>query len=34
MGEHEDAGLADLAEEYGVGRSTVHRIISRTAPRA
>lgn len=30
----DDASLADLAEEYSVGRSTIHRIISGTAPRA
>ncbi|MET9026456.1 hypothetical protein ABZW96_12660 [Nocardia sp. NPDC004168] len=30
----DDASLADLAEEYSVGRSTIHRIISAAAPRA
>ncbi|WP_324189701.1 recombinase family protein [Nocardia otitidiscaviarum] len=30
----DDASLADLAEEYSVGRSTIHRIISGPAPRA
>ncbi|WP_231390437.1 recombinase family protein [Nocardia sp. CNY236] len=30
----DDASLADLAEEYSVGRSTIHRIVSGTAPRA
>ncbi|MFI6774779.1 recombinase family protein [Nocardia sp. NPDC050412] len=30
----DDASLADLAEEYSVGRSTIHRIISGTAPLA
>ncbi|GAB2450843.1 recombinase family protein [Nocardia tengchongensis] len=29
----DDASLADLAEEYSVGRSTIHRIISGPAPR-
>lgn len=29
----DDASLADLAEEYSVGRSTIHRIISTTPPR-
>ena len=28
----DDASLADLAEEYSVGRSTIHRIISSPAP--
>ncbi len=28
------ASLADLAEEYSVGRSTIHRIISGSTPRA
>ncbi|WP_406276271.1 hypothetical protein OH799_05060 [Nocardia sp. NBC_00881] len=27
----DDASLADLAEEYSVGRSTIHRIISSSA---
>ncbi|WP_433567768.1 recombinase family protein [Nocardia sp. CA-151230] len=30
----DDASLADLAEEYSVGRSTIHRIVSGTIPRA
>jgi DNA invertase Pin-like site-specific DNA recombinase len=30
----DDASLADLAEEYSVGRSTIHRIVSGTTPRA
>jgi hypothetical protein len=30
----DDASLADLAEEYSVGRSTIHRIISDPRPRA
>ncbi|MFF7945150.1 hypothetical protein ACFZC5_36250 [Nocardia gamkensis] len=30
----DDASLAGLAEEYSVGRSTTHRIISGPAPRA
>ncbi|WP_064061712.1 recombinase family protein [Rhodococcus pyridinivorans] len=30
----DDASLADLAEEYSVGRSTIHRIVSSAAPRA
>ncbi|MCP9618908.1 recombinase family protein [Nocardia otitidiscaviarum] len=30
----DDASLADLAEEYSVGRSTIHRIISSPTPRA
>ncbi|PPJ35825.1 resolvase [Nocardia nova] len=31
---HDDASLADLADEYSVGRSTIHRIISSpTQPR-
>ncbi|MGW5386472.1 recombinase family protein [Nocardia sp. NPDC003963] len=30
----DNASLADLAQEYSVGRSTIHRIISGTAPRA
>ncbi len=30
----DDASLADLAEEYSVGRSTIHRIISGDMPRA
>lgn len=29
----DDASLADLADEYSVGRSTIHRIVSGTAPR-
>jgi hypothetical protein len=28
----DDASLADLAEEYSVGRSTIHRIISSATP--
>ncbi|WP_327099268.1 recombinase family protein [Nocardia vinacea] len=31
---HDDASLADLAQEYSVGRSTIHRIISGSTPRA
>jgi DNA invertase Pin-like site-specific DNA recombinase len=27
-----DVSLADLAEEYSVGRSTIHRIIHRPEP--
>jgi len=27
-----EASLADLAEEYSVGRSTIHRVIHREAP--
>ena len=30
----DDASLADLAEEYSVGRFTIHRIVSSAAPRA
>lgn len=30
----DDASLADLAEEYSVGRSTIHRITSAPAPHA
>jgi DNA invertase Pin-like site-specific DNA recombinase len=30
----DDVSLADLAEEYSVGRSTIHRIVSGTTPRA
>ncbi|GAA5050122.1 recombinase family protein [Nocardia callitridis] len=30
----DDASLADLAEEYSVGRSTIHRITSGDIPRA
>ncbi|MEU7769571.1 hypothetical protein AB0B25_31500 [Nocardia sp. NPDC049190] len=30
----DDASVTDLAEEYSVGCSTIHRIISGTAPRA
>ena len=29
-----EASLADLAEEYSVGRSTIHRIIYRPEPSA
>ncbi|MGH3512652.1 MAG: sigma factor-like helix-turn-helix DNA-binding protein [Pseudonocardiaceae bacterium] len=29
-----DISLADLAEEYSVGRSTIHRIIHRPEPEA
>ncbi|MEV0298488.1 recombinase family protein [Nocardia sp. NPDC050710] len=29
----DNASLADLADEYSVGRSTIHRIISGTVPR-
>ncbi|WP_067694387.1 recombinase family protein [Nocardia jejuensis] len=29
----DDASLADLTDEYRVGRSTIHRIISGTAPK-
>ncbi|MFZ2174012.1 MAG: hypothetical protein WAW17_08260 [Rhodococcus sp. (in: high G+C Gram-positive bacteria)] len=29
----DDASLADLANEYSVGRSTIHRIVSGTTPR-
>ncbi|MFQ6398076.1 hypothetical protein ACLMAJ_32130 [Nocardia sp. KC 131] len=28
----DDASLADVAEEYSVGRSTIHRIVSRPVP--
>jgi len=28
----DNASLADLAEEYSVGRSTIHRIVSGPAP--
>ncbi|MGV9738836.1 recombinase family protein [Nocardia farcinica] len=30
----DDASLADLAEEYSVGRSTIHRIVSSGMPQA
>jgi hypothetical protein len=30
----DDARLADLAEEHSVGRSTIHRIVSGSAPKA
>jgi hypothetical protein len=30
----DNASLADLAKEYSVGRSTIHRIISGPTPRA
>ncbi|WP_280267308.1 hypothetical protein [Nocardia wallacei] len=30
----DNAGLADLAQEYSVGRSTIHHIVNATAPRA
>ena len=30
----DDSSLADLADEYSVGRSTIHRIVSGTAPKA
>ncbi|MGW4720921.1 hypothetical protein [Nocardia sp. NPDC004260] len=30
----DNASLADLAQEYSVGRSTIHRIVSGTGPRA
>ncbi|SDC98538.1 hypothetical protein SAMN05444580_102297 [Rhodococcus tukisamuensis] len=29
----DDSSLADLADEYSVGRSTIHRIVSGTAPK-
>ncbi|SDD24834.1 Resolvase, N terminal domain [Rhodococcus tukisamuensis] len=29
----DDSSLADLADEYSVGHSTIHRIVSGTAPK-